>query len=322
MKSICVILITLLVFSCKKKESETLSPSSNSDVVQVFSESWNLSELSAIAFDPASNNLFYVKSTAIATPNEIHRFNFGTNKISTVFSYGSQYDYGMRVLNGDLFVARSYDKSILRLTDLASDNLTKVGVYPDSSGTTISLTEIEDITMVDGNIYFVCGNFLNGPQNNGIQCLQSPDFISVNELLSSINAKWPEVDNQKHRSLISVENDSSINFVVSTGTYIGKIELRDHSGSLIKSVDGFGESFLQKDSKGRIYTITGTGNNTKITRWSANLDNKEEFQINFSQNNSGNGLRFIIKETGTNIEVIMVQYRTSNPIFYKTTIPK
>lgn len=151
----------------------------------------------------------------------------------------------------------------------------------------------------------------------GIQYLQGPDYNTINVLLSSTNSGWPD----GNRSIISIGSGASTKFVVTTG-YTGNVELRDVSGNLLKSETGYGYSYLQKDSQDRIYAITGSGFNTKITRWSSNLDGKEEFFVIFSQYNGGNEIRFVLRETGSNVEVIMTQYRASSPVFYKTTIPK
>ena len=318
-----IVVISLLnVYSCSNnKNSNPTSPNTNPtnfNAQQLFSDTWT-GELSAIAYDSTTNNLFYIRSDN-SVPNEIRRYNFVTDQTSIVYTYQSQWDYGMRVLNGDLYIVRSYDNSILRLTNLNSNTLTDVGTYPDNNGSNLLLREIDDVTLLNDNLYFVCGNMLTSMQNNGIQYLQGPDFTTVHELLSSNNADWPDSSYGYYRSLLSIGSGVSAKFVITTGPN-GSIELRDASGNLLTSEPGYGDSYLQKDSQSRIYAITGSNVNTKITRWSSNLDNKEEFTINFPEYNGGDGIRFILKDAGNNIDVVMVQFRKSNPVFYKTTIP-
>jgi hypothetical protein len=272
-----------------------------------------------MAYDPAGDNLYFMKSTNSA-PNQVHRYNFATGKIDTVYSYQSQWDYGMRILNGEVYVVRSYDNSILRLNIASSDTLVKVNTYPDSLGQNLALREIADVTMVNGNLYFVCGNMLTSMQNNGVQYLQGPGFTSVHELISASTADWPDSPYVYMRSIISVGSGSSAMFAITTGSN-GNIELWDASGNFVKADSGYGDAYLQKDSQNRIYAITGSGNNTKLTRWSSSLDEKKEYTLKFSQYGGGNGVRFILRDKGNDIEVIMIQFRSRNPVFYKTIIP-
>jgi hypothetical protein len=309
-----------IIYSCSSEEPINFSniPPTTFSVEQLFSEMWT-GEMSAMAYDSVSGYLYYIRSTN-SVPNEVHRYSFATGQIDTIYSYQSQWDYGVRVFNGDLHIVRTYDESILRLTNLSTDTLTKVNIYPDSVNTNTALTEINDITIVNGNIYFVCGNMLGSMQHNGIQYLQGPDFTTVNELLSSADANWPDSAYGYTRSILSLGSGASAKFVIATGPN-GNIELRDAAGNFVKADSGYGDSYLQKDSQNRIYTITGSGNNTKLTRWSENLDKENEYTLLFSQYGGGNGIRFVLRETGSNIEIIMVRYRSSNPVFYKATIP-
>lgn len=315
-------IVLTLIYSCSDNNSNPASSNTTSyyTVQQLFSETWTSSEMSSMAYDPAGGDLYYIKSTN-SGPNQVHRYNFSTGNNNTVYSYQSQWDYGMRILNGDLYIVRTYDKSILRLTGLPGDTLTKVNIYPDSVNGNSALTEINDITMANNNIYFVCGNPLTSMQNNGVQYLQGPAFTTVNQFISPSTANWPDSSYGYIRSIISVGSGASTKFAIATGPN-GNIELWDAAGNFIKADSGYGEAYLQKDSQNRIYAMTGFGNNTKLTRWSDSLSNKKEFTINFSQYNGGNGIRFILKETGNDIDVVMTKYRGSNPVFYKTKIPR
>jgi hypothetical protein len=317
---ISIILLTL-VYSCSDNNSNPSSSNATSyfNVQELFSETWSSGEMSSMAYDPAGDNLYYMKSTN-SGPNQVHKYNFSTGKIDTVYAYQSQWDYGMRILNGDVYVVRSYDNSILRLNISSSDTLVKVGIYPDSLGQNLALREIADVSMVNGNLYFVCGNMLTSMQNNGVQFLQGPGFTSLGQLISPSTADWPDSPYVYMRSIISVGSGSSAMFAITTGSN-GNIELWDASGNFVKADSGYGDAYLQKDSQNRIYAITGSGNNTKLTRWSSSLDEKKEYTLKFSQYGGGNGVRYILRDSGSDIEVIMVQFRSRNPVFYKTTIP-
>jgi len=315
MKKIIKILLGLfvlftIVYSCSDNNSNPVSSNTTSyfNVQTLFSETWS-GEMSAMAYDSAGGNLYYIRSTN-SVPNQLHRYNFASGKIDTAYTYQSQWDYGMRILNGDLYIVRSYDNSILRLTGLSTGTLTKVNIYPDSVNANSNLDEINDITLANNNM-----------QHNGIQYLQGPGFTTVSELVSPGTAGWPDSSYGYTRSIISVGSGASTKFAVATGSN-GRIELWDASGNFIKADSGYGVAYLQKDSQNRIYALTGHGVDTKLTRWSESLDNKKEFTLKFSQYNGGNGVRFVLRDKGNDIEVIMIKFRSSDPVFYKTTIPR
>jgi len=314
------VLPTILI-SCSEDNSNPASSNTTTyfNVNELFSETWTSGEMSLMAYDIAGDNLYFMKSTNTG-PNQVHRYNFATGKVDTVYSYQSQWDYGMRILNSEIYVVRSYDNSILRLNISSSDTLVKVGTYPDSLGQNLALREIADVTMVSGNLYLVCGNMLTSMQNNGVQYLQGPGFTSIGQLISPSTADWPDSPYAYMQSIISVGSGSSAMFAITTGLN-GNIELWDASGNFVKADSGYADAYLQKDSQNRIYAITGSGNNTKLTRWSSSLDEKKEYTLKFSKYGGGNGVRFILRDKGNDIEVIMVQFRSRNPIFYKTNIP-
>lgn len=316
-------LLLTIVYSCNEDKSNPTTPDPNTDVYEVqqlFADTaWTTEEMSAMAFDPVNDNLYYIRSTN-SSPNQLRQYNFTSGQIDTAYSYQSQWDYGMRIFNGDLYIIRTYDYSILRLTGLSADSLVKVNIYPDSVNQDQAMKEIIDITMINNNIYFVCGNMVTSMQHNGIQYLQGPGFATINEFLSPLAANWPDSPYVYTRSIISLGSGASEKFVITTGLN-GNIELRDASGDLIKSDSGYGSAYLQKDSQNRIYAITGSSSNTILTRWSDSLADKSEFKLNFTQYNGGNGIRFVLRETGSDIEVIMIKFRSREPVFYKTIIP-
>ena len=318
-----IILLLTIFYSCTEDNSNPTTPNPNPDIYEVqqlFADtSWTNEEMSAMAYDAAGDNLYYIRSTN-SSPNQLRRYNFASGQIDTAYSYQSQWDYGMRILSGDLYIVRTYDYSILRLTGLTTGTLTKVNIYPDSINQNQALREIIDITLINNNLYFICGNKVTSMQHNGIQYLQGSGFTTVQEFLSPAAANWPDSPYVYTRSIISFGSGSSAKFVIATGSG-GNIELRDASGDLIKADSGYGDAYLQKDSQNRIYAITGSSSNTILTRWSDSLANKTEFKLNFTQFTGGNGIRFILRETGNDIEVIMIKYRSREPVFYKTIIP-
>jgi hypothetical protein len=278
----------------------------------ILSESYpNFSELSGIAYDKINDNLFYVISKT--GNNEIKRLNISTGVSTSVYDYNSQLDYGLRYINGNLYLIRTYDDKISILGNLTQSPISLITEYSLTTQSNVS-----DLSIISNNIYFITGLFTVGGGFKGIQYLPSPNFNSILTLFTSTGGGW-DATSAVNRSILSV-GSSDQKIVITTG-YNGSIELRALDGTLIRSENYLTsqKNYLEKDSKNRIYTIDPL----KLTRWDENLQNKEtySFDTSVNLNLSGNGYIFIIREVGDKIEIILVNIRSNSPIFYKGVIP-
>jgi hypothetical protein len=324
-KTLAAASFALALLGCEEPKVECNDyPNSCFEMVatKLFTPAWVqsqtvTSELMGLAYDPVSDSLFYSQGIAPGD-NLIHRYKFSTGEISTVFAYPSQWDYGMRIGGGDLFVTRSYDRTVLHLTGLGNSSLTQVANYHQSA-MNVQLYDVCDFTKVGNDFYFVLGNFTVAAKHSGIQTFYGPTFNSFGELLSSASSGWPvPAATGFSRSIVSVGSGASLRIATMTGLG-GRLELRDGTGALIRQESGFeGTEYLQTDSSGRIYTLWGEQGDATLSRWDSELQQREDFPVAFSA--YGGETRFVLREVGSQIEVIMVKYRTNDPIFYKTTI--
>ena len=101
---------------------------------KLFTDSWPVAvqELGGVAYDPASDSLFFVRSTGGRTNNEVRRYRFSTGAIESVFSYVGEWEYGARVFNGELFVIGTYRDFVLRLGALSESSLTQLPGMPST----------------------------------------------------------------------------------------------------------------------------------------------------------------------------------------------
>ena len=58
-----------------------------------------------------------------------------------------------------------------------------------------------------------------------------------------------------------------------------------------------------------------------LLRWDENLQNKETFEFENSGNLNSGAYIFVLREIGDKIEIILVDYRSRSPIFYKGVVP-
>ncbi len=165
-------------------------------------------------------------------------------------------------------------------------------------------------------MYFVSGNFLAISSFNGVLCSRGPNFTGIEHVTDNI---WPEVNYVNSRSIVGV----GTNLAIATGDS-GDIELRSLSGVLLHSQRGYGNSYLQVDSQGRIYAMQTYPPPVKIVRWSSDLKQKEEFSITTSPSLIGTGRAlFVVREQKVDtIDVIMTEDRgTKNPSFQSVSLP-
>jgi len=189
------VFLLLILFGCNKDDrivapAYTLTGGSSTSSSTVytahilFTEPWGaadaVSELTALAYDPATDLLFWVKGRHQLN-NELMRYKFSNSQIDDVYSFESQWDYGLRVFGANLWIVRTYDTSLVKLTSLAGTSpvvqaqFTPMGPQP-------SFHDVNDITMVNGDLFFVTGNYLNIPKFDGLQCLRGPTYSNIEQV--------------------------------------------------------------------------------------------------------------------------------------------
>jgi hypothetical protein len=95
----------------------------------LFSTTWADGELSALAYDASHDAIFLIEDVH-SGENVIHRWTFADEALQEVYRSSSQHDYGMRVLGGELWVTRTYDKGFLRLGNLDQDQPPRRATWP------------------------------------------------------------------------------------------------------------------------------------------------------------------------------------------------
>ncbi len=138
----CLFLAALCVMSlligCKKDDAA--NPVANSNTIQtgnyttkqIFVEPWGAAdaqtEITGFAYDAINDQLFWIKSRWHYN-NEIMRYKISTGQYDYVYSYQSQWDYGMRIVGNDLWLVKTYDTSIVKLSSLAKYPLSVQNLY-------------------------------------------------------------------------------------------------------------------------------------------------------------------------------------------------
>ncbi len=276
----------------------------------ILSETYSVGNLiMGIAYDKINDNLFYVINKNGS--DEIKRLNISTGVSTSVYNYNSASDSGIRYINENLYLIRTYDNKISKLENL---NQTPISFITDYS---LAQPYITDLCIISNNIYIIAG-YSNFGGFKGVQYLPSPDFNSILTLFTSSGGGWDYPLQPINRSIIAVGSNVQ-KMVISTG-YFGSIELRALDGTLIRSETYVQQgNYLEKDSKNRIYSVVFP---SRLLRWDENLQNKETFEfVNVTLNSGSYGNIFSLREIGSSTEIILVNYRSNSPIFYKGVIP-
>jgi len=274
------------------------------------------SELCGIAYDANENAMYINKCTDGTRSNKILRYSFSNNSIRTVFEISDQLQYGIRIFDDNLWLANTYRESVIRLGGLDQPALTEVADYFGGEFNT-DLTEVIDLAMSEGDLFFITGNFLTSDNHQGIQTLPGPGFNSISELVSEASSGWTS---SQSRAIVPLGTGASAHLVVASGT--GQdLERWDLNGNFINSITGEGEGYLQVDSQDRIFTVFTNFANSEITRWDADLSNEQNWAFTSEFSFAGN-LRFILKECGDCIEIYLTQFRGRDPRIEKAVIPK
>lgn len=193
--------------------------------------------------------------------------------------------------------------------------LVRVSKLPDSKlkiGETFETTEVpglaevNDIAVADDRVYFTAGSFITSENHTGIQ------YIDLNT--NAINEFIPVTGGTKIKSIV-VQTIGSENRIVFTNGFSGEacaIEMRRTDKSLVKrfrnsssgDLSTLEKSYLQVDSKGRIYAMPS---HSFLIRFDPGLERPEIFR--FDDVEIAYQTRFVVREKDNKIEVIFVKYR-------------
>lgn len=280
----------------------------------LLTQTWADGELSAIAHDADTDALFFIEDVH-SGENVVHRWSFADETLREVYRSTSQHDYGMRVLDGELWIARTYDKAFLRLGDLDQDTLTELGdyVFP---GPTSKATEVNDIAALQGNILFVSGNPLGSEQHDGIQVLLGPAFTSIDELLSEAEAGWDVPTHGFFRAIVAVGSGATALVAVTTGPDDGDLVVYDLQGNEQFRAAGLGSSYLQKDSQDRVYAFDLS--NGSVVRFSPDFQAREDIETRLPTHR----YRFALRETSTHVEFVYAKFRSEESKVNRVLLPK
>ncbi len=267
-------------------------------------------ELCGLDYDAINDALFITKCIFVDQRIEILRYSLATHTVKQVYQYQGSFDVGLRVFDDELFVAKTYGNSILRLNNLDKPWLNEVADYFGDQSLD-EMNEVNDITLVDGDIYMVHGNFHGGEQHDGIQKLTAPGFDMLSDFISEAAAGW-DVGTGR-RSIVSAGSGDNAEYYIATGSSAG-LEHRDFEGNLLNFVANQGQVYLQKDSANRIYTINAFSTSAYVRRWSSDLSVQEDFNY-VSNSNRGLNTRFAIKEDNGTLRFFAAPYRSTNPRF-------
>ena len=324
-KYITLCLVMLSMQSCKKDGIQ--NPITNTPVNSakefitqtIFVEPWGAAdantELTGLAYDSLNDQIFWTKCRW-QWNNEIMRYNLTSGNYDYVYSYTSQMDYGLRMLGTNLWLVRTYDSTLVKFSSLASYPITNEqtiiprGAYP-------AFNNINDIALVSGSLFIIPGQMVDIPTYHGIQRLSAPGYSNVQRVTPEL---WAPVSYTNFRSIVSVGS----NLVIATGDS-GSIEVRDTSGILLQRQSGYGNTYLQTDTRNRIYSMITFPEPVRIIRWSSDLSAKEEFNIRTSPSLYGaQRVLFVLREKKKDsVDVIMTPFlETSKPVFQMATIPK
>ena len=277
------------------------------------------SDLCGMAYHETTDSLFITRCGGSFEDHNILRYSFETDELIEVYRYESQNDYGMRIADGDLFVLRTYDESILRLTNLDRPRLKVVDDYLAG----LNLAEMDekyDIAIFDDDYYLVAGNALTSDQHNGIHVVEAPNYNAVTELVSDVVANWPNEPFGYSRSIVHVNNGLDNFLIVATGSG-GDLERWSVNGVFQNRFNGFGSSYLQTDSNDRVYAASTNRDNSAINRWAFDLSGQETFDFT-SDLNSGESMRFVLRETSTEVEIYLARFRDNDLRIDMTTVPQ
>lgn len=275
----------------------------------VVTASWPDDVLSAMAYDPVHDALFLLQDVH-SGDNVIHRWNFEESELAEVLRYETQHDYGMRWFDGELWIARTSDEAVLRLDQLDAPSLRVVAEHDYDGPLAI---EMGDMARLGSDVVYVACNSVTSDQPDGVQVLRAPDFDDPQVLVPEEQLAWPELQSAAWRSVVVLGDSADARIAVTTGPYDGDLVVFDLQGRESFRAPGFGRSYLQKDSRGRVYA-TGTD---RIVRWSPDFSQREDFEFDLPPS-----LRFVLRETSRHVEFVYGEFRSSDPTIGRIRLPR
>ena len=276
----------------------------------VLTHTWAEGELGALAYDPVHDALFLLEDVH-SGDNVIHRWRFTRPGLEEVHRYASQHDYGMRVIGDELWIARTYDEAIRRITDLGAPTLG--GAVDHDYGFGSLATEIGDLAPLDGDVLFVTHNALTSEQEDGVQRVRGPDFATPEVMVDESTLGWPTLESAAFRSLLVLGQGPDARIVVTTGRMDSDLVVVDRQGQELFRAAGFGRSHLQQDSRGRVYA---TGDDL-VVRWSADFSTREDFDYEIPR-----FTRFVLRETATHVEFVYGVFRSEDTEIERIRLPR
>lgn len=267
-------------------------------------------ELTGLAYDPASDAI-YVLEDVHSGDQTLHRFDYVSRDLVPILTFGGQHDYGMRFVDGELWLAQSYDDAVARITDL--DGTPSVGHRIELAATP-GLNEVNDIAVVSGDIFVIAGNMTTNDQHNGLQVIPGPGYSTITEVVSAAAAGWPNPDYSYRRALVALDGG---NLAIATGPG-GALEVRTSAGALVASEPDFGSSYVQRDSQNRLYAYDQQAR--LVVRWAADLTDREEFSVDLGNSAIGS-IRFVLRELPNKIQFIYAVERREDVVLTAVPLP-
>ncbi|HKK73076.1 MAG TPA: hypothetical protein VKA86_17880 [Candidatus Krumholzibacteria bacterium] len=312
-RSLTPLIATVLLLAACDDDDAPTAPGDDANLAvrdTVLTRPWSEGDLSAMAYDADHDALFLLQDVH-AADNVIHRWNFGETGLSEVYRYESQHDYGMRWFDGELWIARTYDQAVLRLDNLAAPSLGVV-VDHDHDGNPLAI-EIGDMARLGSDVVYVACNTLTSDQPDGVQVLRAPAFDDPEVLVSERQLGWPILQSALWRSVVVVGDSTDARIVATTGPADGDLVVFDTQGRESFRAPGFGKSYLQTDSQGRVYA---TGED-RIVRWSSDFSEREDFEYELPS-----WLRFVLRETSRHVEFVYGEFRSEEPTIGRIRLPR
>jgi hypothetical protein len=307
------LLATLLLLAACDDDDAPTAPGDDANLAvrdTVLTTSWSEGELSAMAYDADHDALFLLQDVHGAD-NVIHRWNFGETGLSEVHRYESQHDYGMRWSEGELWIARTSDQVVLRLDRLTSPSLRAVEAH-DLGGDPLAI-EIGDMARLGSDVVYVASNSVTSDQPDGVQVLRAPAFDDPEVLVSERQLGWSVPQSAFWRSVVVLGDPNDARIAATTGPADGDLVVLDTQGQESFRAPGFGDSYLQTDSQGRVYA---TGDD-RIVRWSPDFSEREDFEYALPRS-----LRFVLRETSRHVEFVYGEFRSDEPTIGRIRLPR
>jgi hypothetical protein len=274
-KSLLIFVLPLTLLACKKEKASSGKPLTDT----AFASFIKLSDfvpagqqVSSTDYHPGTKNLYFYAYKSGNTGYSIIQLNTQTKQSLIVYSFndgkwnsnnGSE-GRRIRVVGNDLYVMGGANNTDFhKLTGIGSNTLSQVKIIkmpPYAPGTYDYWGESYDVAVAD-KLYVMT---MRGRITYG----------NINDLSTPGSYK---LSSSSHGASIIYASKGGNGYLISTGGYDGKIEVRNPvNGNFLRAVpvQADNTSSLAKDSKDRIYFIQ----KNKVFRFSPDLLEKEELK--------------------------------------------